>query len=294
MALRVGSFNVRWFPDGQPGKKPRGKGTDVLWVACQIAELDASVVAVQEFKTTERARSATKRLLAELGRLTKGSWKAFFDECPLESSLHVGMLYDSTRLQLKERRVEASLNPLGEACAGSLRPGLVGRFQTKKGQSLEVVSVHLKSGTDRRSFGLRDRTFSAMGRLPRTPGVPRVVAGDFNTMGCKDCQPEISAGAERASRQGGLASRGDGFIEPPLGCSHVHRSRPELLDGFVVSGPALGTAGASVAGACRQTSCAKGPVPKEVLERVSDHCPLVLDLGTRPSGPPTRLRETSP
>lgn len=287
---RIATFNVRWFPDGQPGKKaPAGGGTDLGFLACSIAATGAEVVAVQEFKRGARAEASLRTVLDALDQSTRGAWQARFDDCPIETAQHVGVLFDARRATaLGEARTVAELNPLGSACAGSLRPALAQRFRLSSGATIELYSVHLKSGDDARSRALRQKSLSALASLPAAEAAAgkaaRIVAGDFNTMGCDDCSPRVSAAEER--RDTGRAAELAGFslVDPAGGCSHYYRGQPGLLDGFLVT---KGQSAASqVAGACAELGCSKLPtaglalaeVP-EAFDEVSDHCPLVLSLG---------------
>src|SRR5262245_58720789 len=34
---RLGTWNIRWFPDGKPGKRVQSAGTDLAWLGCAIA-----------------------------------------------------------------------------------------------------------------------------------------------------------------------------------------------------------------------------------------------------------------
>ncbi|MEO1173131.1 MAG: hypothetical protein AAFX94_13935, partial [Myxococcota bacterium] len=48
--FRIAVWNVRWFPDGSIDGVSRAGGTDLDWLACGMAWLNADVIAVQEFK----------------------------------------------------------------------------------------------------------------------------------------------------------------------------------------------------------------------------------------------------
>ncbi|HSC87109.1 MAG TPA: hypothetical protein VLC09_07560, partial [Polyangiaceae bacterium] len=160
----MASFNVRWFPDGKPGKQaPSHGGTDAEWLGCVLADLDVDAIAVQEFKTLPRAQEVLARVLAELDRLSGGSWRAGFDDCPTPATQHVGILYDSRRVRAGAPRVVAELNPHGEKCKDTLRPGYELALTWPGGQALRFVSVHFKSEADARSLGLRDRSFEVLG-----------------------------------------------------------------------------------------------------------------------------------
>lgn len=280
-ATRVATFNVRWFPDGIPGKKaPPGGGTDLDLLACSIAETGAEVVLVQEFKTNERADASLATVLGKLDHLTRGAWQARFDDCPIETSQHVGLLFDSRRaLPLGGARTVAELNPLGSACAGSLRPGLAQRFRLSNGVSADLVSVHFKSGDDARSHELRAKTLAALHRLAVPPGEIRIVGGDLNTMGCGDCSEPTSAQDERRAAQTRAQAAGFSLVDPAGGCSHYYRGKPTLLDGFLLSGSLAGKT--EVAGVCSDLACSKVAAERGLgpSARVSDHCPLVLSLG---------------
>src|SRR5690606_40904374 len=46
--LRVGSWNVRWFPNGSADVRRHREASNVGWLACAIAALRLDVLAVQE------------------------------------------------------------------------------------------------------------------------------------------------------------------------------------------------------------------------------------------------------
>jgi len=287
---RVGTWNIRWFPDGGPGKTPHAtRATDLAWLACAIATLDVDLLAVQEFKTHARARAATRELLGLLDRFTGGAWQIELDDCPNVAGQHVGLLYDGRRVQrLSGRRFDA-LNPHGEACKNQLRPGQGGYFRFPGGLDLHVVSVHLKSGTQRRSLDLRRRTLDAFPEVRRSvrsdaPDDDLLILGDFNTMGCSACTPSISAAEEIDSVDRYLESVGFRRVEPDRDCSEYYRGRGGLLDHLVVS-ESMAEAPrwkARVAGYCRADACSAvhGAMPP-AYERLSDHCPLVAEFVDR-------------
>ena len=53
--LRIGTWNVRWFPDGVPGVAPerRRNPTNIEWLACAIAYINVDVLGMQEIKLTQ-------------------------------------------------------------------------------------------------------------------------------------------------------------------------------------------------------------------------------------------------
>lgn len=281
---RVATFNVRWFPDGQPGKQaPSAGGTDLDFLACTMATTGAEVVLVQEFKQGARAQAALRSVLTRLDQLTEGSWQARFDDCKNESAQHVGVLFDRKRATpLGPARTLAELNPLGGACTGSLRPGLLQRFRLSSGLVTELISVHLKSGSDARSYGLRAKTLLALKDLKGTSAAPVIIGGDLNTMGCDECAAPVSPAEERRQAAAAGVQAGFALVDPQGGCSHYYRGQAGLLDGFWV--PERQQAGVELGGACADLACRPtsqrptSPVGGSALDRVSDHCPLVLSL----------------
>lgn len=290
---RLGTWNVRWFPDGKPGKNASESPTDLAWLACAIAWLDVDALAVQEFKRNERARAAIERVLEDLNRHTRGAWVARFDDCPNEDAQHVGVLYDGRRVKAEPPLTLAVLNPRGEACKDNLRPGLGVYLKFPGGLDLHFVSVHTKSGAERRSLELRDKTLRALDRAQVELGKAHadgdvVVAGDFNTMGCKECSPVIGPDDELLRFDaviGKLASplRRLGASRP---CSEYHARRGTLLDHFLAS-RALSElppdATSAVSGVCGEAACRVLPSEEKPAaeERLSDHCPVVLDIPDR-------------
>ncbi|MFO0571864.1 MAG: SH3 domain-containing protein [Polyangiaceae bacterium] len=287
---RIASYNVRWFPDGKPGKGRDGEGTDVAWLACGIAWLDAEAVAVQEFKTNERGRAALAELTRKLDQLTGGRWASSFDDCPSPDVQHVGILFDEKRVKHDQPTTVAQLNPHGEACKNSLRPGHGAYLTFPGGLDLFLISVHSKSGSDARSYDLRQKTlaaFSSLGKALKRPDGDSdiVVAGDFNTMGCDRCTPALSADDELERTDRALGPSFRRVVAAQDSCSEYHAGRPASLDHFVVT-TALRelTPGRApmVSGYCAALHCSVGPdEPPPAARALSDHCPLVLDFEDR-------------
>jgi predicted extracellular nuclease len=186
-------------------------------------------------------------------------------------------------------RTLGALNPSGEACGRQLRPGLAARFGFPGGLDLTAVSVHFKSMPDERALDLRESSFAAL------PGVLRdvhsrshdddlLVLGDMNTMGCEDCEPPLSALDEVSAADADLRKNGLRFVSADASGSHFHEGRATLLDHAVASlamrelGPQQLT---HVAGLCAEPHAVSGRAAKTLRRRLSDHCPIVLDIGDR-------------
>jgi endonuclease/exonuclease/phosphatase family metal-dependent hydrolase len=287
---RIGAWNIRWFPYGTKDDHDPDRRTDLEWLACAIASLDVDVLAVEEIVQDPGGRNALLDLLARLDTLTQGRWRAELDECPGSGRQHVGLLLDTTRVDLGTSEPIAALNPGRSACDRSLRPGYGAYLRFHAGPDLEVVVVHLDSGTTARDFNNRQRSLGRLGEVAaaierRERDSDLLVLGDFNTMGCKDCEPPVDADDEIAQLDARLGAIS--FRRVPLpearACTHYQRGHAGTLDHMLVrSAMQEMPAGArlEVHGVCRDLACnppARGEHPA-ALDRLSDHCPIVLEL----------------
>ncbi len=287
---RIASWNLHWFPDGKPGKGDDSElGTDVEWLACTMAWLDASIVALQELKSTTRARAKLDELVTLLDRNTHGSWHVALDDCPERAGQHVGLLYDEQRAKRLSSATVAELNPHGSPCKDQLRPGLDAYLRFRGGLDLHVISAHLKAGGQRRDLELRERSYAAFSEayaraqeLAADSDV--LVIGDLNTLGCPDCSPPLPQDRELALLDQRLASEGFERLRPDLGCSMYYGEKPSLLDGATAS---LGFrelgrgAKLHVSGLCAELGCRSAPPGLSAHERLSDHCPVYVDVDDR-------------
>jgi endonuclease/exonuclease/phosphatase family metal-dependent hydrolase len=286
--LRLGSWNVRWFPRGGVSEREK-RPTDLEWLACAIASLEVDVLAMQEILQDEAGRAALLEVQGKLDTMTGGSWKSDFDDCEGDGRQHVGLLYDSSRVQVSDLREVPGLNPKGEACASNLRPGFGARVKLAGGPDVQVVAVHLDSGEATRDYDNRVKTAAALGAVTaaakRGQGV--VVLGDFNTMGCKECTPPVSHKEELAALDTAAEGAGLKRLQPAEGkvCSHYFGGKSTWLDHVLVSKGKVdlaATARMESAGACAALKCKglKSGRPRPLaLNKLSDHCPVVVELG---------------
>lgn len=289
--LRIATWNIRWFPDGKPGKgKPAEEGTDVPWLACAIAYLDVEAIALQEIKTNDNAKRRSRELLLELDRITSGKWRLETDGCDNRDGQHVGLLIDETKLTLGKLTTLASLNANGEPCKNQLRPGFSAYLKKKSGVDFHFVSVHMKSGDEQRSLSLRQKALTGIVGAERelqsaVADRDVVIAGDFNTMGCKDCAAKVTGADEIADTDRTLSGLAVAFrrIRSSADCSERNSHGSALLDHFFVTstmtelGPKVE---AQVDGVCRESGCVRATgLPVEA--RLSDHCPVVLEITNR-------------
>ncbi|HWA76276.1 MAG TPA: endonuclease/exonuclease/phosphatase family protein [Polyangiaceae bacterium] len=283
------SWNIRWFPDGGPGKSPSEHPTDLEWLACALAYLNADVFALQELKAYPGARQKLDRVRARLDELAHGAHQTRLDDCDPPAAQHVALLWDAKRIRATDFAIFGELNPLGAPCQGHLRPGLGARFRFPAGLDLEVVTAHLKSGSDEQAEALRERS------VARLPGVfasvmerhrdsDLLVLGDFNTAGCPSCSPGQSADDERRAISAQLGTASDALFVLPNqpGCSHYFSRQAGLLD-LAVAPRAMRELGSTpvvhASGLCEELGCKALPhaLPAAYRE-LSDHCPIVVDL----------------
>lgn len=295
-AIRLATWNLRWFPRGCPQDRDcPGAATDVDWLACGIAWMQVDVLAVQEVLRSEAGERGLDALVRGLDARTGGRWQSDVQSCGETGAQAVGFLWDADRVALEERADLWELNGdrragPRDACAARLRPGRYARLRTPDGLDASLVAVHLDSGRRGLDFERRRR---ALGRLRQARLGERrlldvdedvVVLGDFNSMGRAE-EALVSPAAEIASLGADL---GAGFqpTHPRPVCTAYYRSAPErhartLLDHAYAS-PSLRRAvgSARVSGFCATLGCPDaidGAMPA-AFERLSDHCPVLVDL----------------
>jgi endonuclease/exonuclease/phosphatase family metal-dependent hydrolase len=288
---RLATWNLRWFPYGRlPGRSVQ-PATDIAWVACILTWLDVDAVALQEIVLDTTGRAAIEDLVRRLDQATASAWIARFDDCEGSGRQHVGLLVNSKNVAISHEAPVASLNPARGACDQNLRPGYGAFLQWPGGPGLFFVSVHLDSGTSHRDFEHRQTSISRIPRAVedlrsrvRDPDV--VLAGDFNTMGCDSrggCDPPVSAEQELTAIDALLRDNA-GFrrVAPDLPCTEYYRGKGHALDHFLLSSSLASGhphATARVQGSCASSRCAPEHESAAAATYLSDHCPVVLDLG---------------
>ena len=293
-AARIVTWNVRWFPYGETPHASAEPRTDLSWLACAIAWLDADVIALQEVVRDDRGTQAMDTVLRRVSELTGGTWKAAFDSCAGQGRQHVGIVWDARRVDAGPPGEIAALNPSSTACGSNLRPGFGTYFKWPGGPSTHVVAAHLDSGTEERDYTHRVASWQRMAEAwdelqSRTADSDVVILGDFNTMGChgrKGCEPAVSPEDELRRMDTVLRSLRAPFRRLPIDgpCTEYYHGRGQWLDQIVVSaGMAEAPAGVQVRvqGYCGAARCASLRSNPEAYERLSDHCPVVLDLPRR-------------
>jgi len=287
--VRLATWNIRWFPWGcpDPASCP-DRHTDLEWTACALTWMDADIVALQEILADSAALGQTRRFLGQLGSLTSADWRIDLHDCGADSRQHVGFLWNASRINVSDLADHAMLNGAsdgGDACSANLRPGRYARVAAVgAGVDFHLFSVHFDSGREQRDF---DNRRTAASRIPALQLEGRsildsdpdvIVAGDFNTMG-RDGSPGVSASEEIILMDEELAP---GFkrlpMDPP--CTEYYRDSAGALDHMVVSAGMSEAAGrARVSGPCAVLLCGDfQEEPEAAYSRISDHCPVILDI----------------
>ena len=286
---RIGTWNIRYFPDGREEPQPdAAAATDVRWLACAIASLDVDVLAIQEFKATPQALQKQRELVGGLNRLTSGDWRIELASSPPPDVQHPGFLYDARRVTAMHFRDIPSLNPL-PVCNNEASPGFGAYFRIAGGPDFHLIVVHLPAGSRQKSVDDRNLSIRGMPKaieeaLSRARDEDVIFAGDFNTSGCEDCDRALTGEAEMLALGRNVAA-----LKPPFrllgaseSCTWLDDADAFRLDHFIVSQSSKAVAGAAVAnvsGICKETRCTRlRQWLIDARERLSDHCPVTLDL----------------
>ena len=287
--LRVATWNIRWFPYGQPNRAQKpNSGTDRSWLACSIFWMNIDVLAVQE-SLSKKSKSAWKEVRGLLEGMTGISWRWMSQQC---GNLTIGFLWNTKRVEIQQVKSLKAFNIRAQQsdspCAGGLRPGFYAYVQSlqKPGADFHLISLHLKSGPTVAALEERQK---ALNRIDKTvkPFLLQdkdiVILGDLNTMGAGD---NASRKSELKYMRRMVSKEKPGFQDLPITprCTHYFRGRGGWLDHILVNhGMAeVRTRSARVTGYCAIAQCQriKGDYPL-AYERLSDHCPVVIDIANK-------------
>jgi len=289
--LRVGTWNIRWFPHGSPPERPDHAmaPTDLKWMTCTLIWMQTDILVIQESLTTTKARAAWKRILQALERRTGDVWQWSVQQCGTPESHHVGVLWNAGRVTLSAMQSLWPLNSKATSaqnpCKGGLRPGHYARVQSKHqpGADFHLIGLHLKSGPT--VFAVEAR-HKALNRIDTAVGPfleedrDVIILGDLNTMGAGDRHSQRS---ELKYLRRKVAKEPPGFddLSPEPRCSHYFRGRGDWLDHVLVAKDMaeMRTRSARVTGYCAVTGCRriKGEYPL-AYRRLSDHCPVIIEI----------------
>ncbi|MEZ4385267.1 MAG: endonuclease/exonuclease/phosphatase family protein [Nannocystaceae bacterium] len=274
-ALRVVSWNLRNFPD---------EHQDLELLRSRLRSLDADVIAVQEVLRP----AALEALMPE--------WELAISERGGQRDQRVGVLYDPRRVELLGEPVEHDALSLG----GRVRPALSVYVRGRAGgPDFHLVVVHLKAMRD--GYAQRQEQWPRLADLiaelqttgPGAPDRDVILVGDFNTTGPPGGAPEDELRA-LAEVLGAVGMR---RLDNASGCSAYWDGprrdawqEPSLLDLVWISDLSEAAGGdARAYGHCARHRCAAfrstDAYPDLDFERVSDHCPVLVDLSLEDDDP---------
>lgn len=273
--LRVVSWNLENF-----GSPERGHAHDLDRLREVIAELDPDVLALQEIHDVD----ALAQVLPEF---------------ELIASEAGGRGHQRLVIAWRPDRAERLVGPIEHpelALGGRVRPGLSAYLRGREGPDFWIVVVHLKAmpdGIDMRREQWRSLVAIAEAtRLRELGSAPAdldlIVLGDFNSTGPKDG----SWSDEQGELVAALAPAGLERVASREGCSAYHDGRrrdawkePSEIDLVWIRGLAESRddeervhAGTHCASRSCQPFRSTDAYPEPDYERLSDHCPIVLDL----------------
>lgn len=292
--IRLATWNIRWFPIGQPTDHSENHAdpTDLEWLTCAIRWMQIDILAVQESLATPEATKAWDRIIDSLNQQTGATWRWYRQPCGRPEEHHVGLLWNDTRVSLSQFeslwQFNARAKSANNACTFGLRPGQYAWVQARgpSGVDFHLIGLHLKSGPT--VFAVEDR-HHALNRIDETiaPLLDRdrdvVLLGDFNTMGAGDWK---SRDAELKNLRRKVAKEKPGFIDLTLHpqCSHYFRGRGGWLDHVLVPREMqeVTVTTVQVTGYCAVAGCERirGNYPL-AYRFLSDHCPVVLEIENR-------------
>lgn len=283
---RVASWNIRLFPDTVDEPKSGARsGTDVSWLSCALAHLDAAVIAVQEIRRNPEADRRTFELVRALNERTGGRYRLELDRCDRSpSDTHVGFLFDEARVTFNELR-EIPLGPDGPCAEGGAQ-ALAGVFRFRGGFDTEIVSVHLRAGVTAEAATVRKYAWSKLtDRAASDNDV--IVLGDFNTVGCRSCEvlsdgPDEAAQLSERAAQSPLELR---LVPRDLPCTQYVDGSPRAVDHLLLTRSTVelpGTNYVHVAGMCPLLRCRHFERDWTAYQaKLSDHCPIALEFVDR-------------
>lgn len=262
-ATRLVSWNLRNYSGSATATSEHAPGHDNQRLHAHLEDIAADVYCFQEVQNP-----------AALAAILPG-----YD---LQISEHGGRhdqyLVHACRHTLTPPRLSYSDHRLDNG--GALRPALVS-FATFGEQTWTIIGVHLKATPS--GLPIRTEQWRHLADLVRELPAPRIVAGDFNT---------ATGPSEIASLAKVLSSCGLEHVPPTRPCSAYWEGRrrdswkqPSTLDHVFIESRADRPAPwvqAAPGTHCRSHGCesfaSSDAYPDLDYERVSDHCPLLVDI----------------
>jgi endonuclease/exonuclease/phosphatase family metal-dependent hydrolase len=265
--LRAGTFNIRCF-----GVEP----TDMDRLTAIVEETDSDVLAIQEVQSEKAAQDLARRL-------SKGTRRYAFTQssCGGRSLMHLGFLYDTTRVTLVKTSEYPELDPAGEgSCSAGERPGLAGLFQRDE-KRFYLLAVHLAAGGEREKMERRRVQWKRAHQIAAglRKDAPVAILGDTNSTGFLDDKGGERTFIEDEAKKNALdVSTRDLRCSEYFAPSTAKQLIPSLLDHVVVSPELVKKRSVHVHGYCEELACAPTKDKPNDYVKVSDHCPVTFDL----------------
>jgi len=291
-ALRVATWNIRWFPDGEMHSNHRNQTepTDLGWLVCTIVWMNLDILALQEIRTTNRADEAWEVIIDSLNSETGGDWRLDFQECGGRRDQHVGFLWNASNVSLSNHQSVWQLNGKAQngsnPCFSRNRPGRYALVQRPNGPDFHIITVHSKSSTNSSSMATRQTSLDRIDDAVR-PFLPAdndvIILGDFNTMGSGTDQSLIEELEDFSTRIAGDPPRFSQLqLEPQ--CTEYYDGHAGLLDHVIFNQTMIEISVNSgrVTGYCAIANCERfGQTTPSAYQNLSDHCPVVFEVANQ-------------
>lgn len=265
--LRAGTFNIRCF-----GVEP----TDMDRLTAIVQEIDSDVLAIQEVQSEKAAQDLARRL-------SKGTRRYTFTQssCGGRSLMHLGFLYDTSRVTLVTTKEYPELDPAGGgSCSAGERPGLAGTFE-RSGKRFTLLAVHLAAGGEREKMERRRVQWKRAHQIAAVlrKDAPVAILGDTNSTGFLDDKGGERTFIEEEAKKSSLdVSTRDLRCSEYFAPAEAKQLVPSLLDHVVVSPELVKKGSVHVHGYCEELACAPTKDKPNDYVKVSDHCPVTFDL----------------
>lgn len=287
--LTLAAYNIRNFNYDDRSKVP----TDEPVLATLIKETKADVISVEEIVNAD----AFKKFIASTPSLNK--YSVVLTQCGGENRQKLGILYDSTRFNLKafiedkrtvmsdgrERMANKQDVQVADACNTGSRPLALSWLQDKvTNTEFMIISVHLKAGGGAKNVAKRQAQLNMIKNVMneyQQKGVKSfAIMGDFNST------EYLDRGADYTALQSLAQSMNMTDFSKDLECTAYWSNPqsgdiqlPSVLDHIIVSSTLTSQYAhqQTIAGG----HCAKSGCSRQTSEElgtsylgVSDHCPI--------------------
>ncbi len=272
--LRVGTYNIRRF-----GVEP----TDMKRLAEILEEARPDVLGLQEVQKVASVRDLALRISHD-GR----HYAYVLTKCSGRSEMHVGFLYDESRVRLVSTREYPELDPAAPDSCGVERSGLVAKMErtgssgegTAKNPSFQLLVLHLiaggEAGKQKKRREQWQRAHEIAAALAKDG--PVAILGDTNSTGFLDDKyGERTFILDQAKRAGLDVATSD------MKCTEYFQPKnqpltPSVLDHLIASPGLVRPGSVTVHGFCAELACRPTNIAPPDYTTVSDHCPVLSEI----------------